>query len=182
MAKAPTKKTAAGQHSASQLEEFFMGELKDIYGAEKQLTKAIPRLQKAATTEELKRALEDHLAVTQEHITRLEEVFDMLEKKPQSKKCEAMEGITREGDAIVKETTSGSITRDAAIIMAAQKVEHYEIASYGGLVQLAKTIGRDDVAEILAQTLEEEKEADQLLSEIAESSINQEAAEEEAEE
>jgi ferritin-like metal-binding protein YciE len=177
MAKSTSKKSTP----QSGLEEFFLHELKDIYGAEKQLTKALPKMQKAATTRELKEALEEHLVITQEQITRLEEVFELMELKPQSKKCEAMEGITKEGEAVLEETDAGSMTRDAAIIMSAQKVEHYEIATYGGLVQLAKTIGRDDVAEILAQTLEEEKEADQLLSEIAESSINEEAEQEDAE-
>lgn len=174
-----TSKKSGGAHSG--LEEFFMNELKDIYGAEKQLTKALPKMQKAATTQELKEALEEHLAVTEEQIARLEQVFELLEMKPQSKKCEAMEGITKEGESVISETEAGSMTRDAAIIMAAQKVEHYEIATYGGLVQLAKTIGRDEVADILAQTLAEEKETDQLLTEIAESSINEEAEQEDAE-
>jgi ferritin-like metal-binding protein YciE len=182
MAKSTSRKSngSAGA-KVSQLEEYFVHELKDVLGAEKILLKALPKLQKAATTEELKQALEDHLAVTEEHVARLEEVFELLEKKPQSKKCEAMDGIAREGESVVKETESGSMTRDAAIIMAAQKAEHYEIAAYGGLVQLAKTIGKDEVADILAKTLEEEKETDQLLTEIAENSINEEAQQEEAE-
>ena len=177
MPRSTSKKSGTAQ---SGLEEFFLHELKDIYGAEKQLTKAIPKMQKAATTQELKEALEEHLEITKEQIARLEEVFELMDVKPQSKKCEAMEGITKEGESVIEETETGSMTRDAAIIMAAQKVEHYEIATYGGLVQLAKTIGRDEVAEILAQTLEEEKEADQLLSEIAEASINEEAEQEDA--
>lgn len=173
MAKSTTRKSGAGKSSSSQLEEYFFNELKDVYGAEKQLVKALPKMRKAATTEELKEALDEHLAITQEQIARLEEVFELLDKKPQSKKCEAMEGITKEGESVIEETESGSMTRDAAIIMAAQKVEHYEIAAYGGLVTLAKTMGKNEVAELLAQTLEEEKEADQLLTEIAESSINE---------
>lgn len=180
MAKSTTRKSGGGQSSGSQLEEYFINELRDVYGAEKQLTKALPKMQKAATTEELKEALEEHLAITQEQITRLEEVFELMDQKPQSKKCEAMEGITKEGESVIEDTESGSMTRDAAIIMAAQKVEHYEIAAYGGLVTLARTMGKNDVADLLAQTLAEEKEADQLLTEIAESSINQEADEEEA--
>lgn len=180
MAKSGSKK-AGSEGQGSQLQEYFLNELKDIYGAEKQLLKALPKMQKAATTEELKEALEEHLAVTEEQISRLEEVFEMLDKKPQSKKCEAMEGITKEGETVIKETESGSMTRDAAIIMAAQKVEHYEIAAYGGLVTLAKTMGKNDIAELLAQTLAEEKETDQLLTEIAESSINEEAEQEDAE-
>lgn len=181
MAKSTSRKSNGSHKGVSQLEEFFVNELKDVLGAEKILLKALPKLQKAATTQELKQALEDHLAVTQEHVSRLEEAFGMLDKKPQSKKCEAMDGIAREGESVVKDTETGSITRDAAIIMAAQKAEHYEIATYGGLVQLAKTIGKNDVADLLAKTLEEEKEADQLLTEIAESHINEEAHQEEAE-
>jgi len=180
MAKSTTRKAgegssrkAAGENQNSQLEEFFINELKDVYGAEKQLTKALPKMQKAATTTELKEALEEHLAITEEQISRLEEVFELMDVKPQSKKCEAMEGITKEGETVIEETETGSMTRDAAIIIAAQKVEHYEIAAYGGLVQLAKTMGRTEVADLLAQTLEEEKEADQLLTEIAESNINE---------
>jgi ferritin-like metal-binding protein YciE len=181
MARSTTQKSESRQGNSSQLQEFFLNELKDVYGAEKQLVKALPKMQKAATTEELKEALEEHLVITQEQIARLEEVFELMDKKPQSKRCEAMEGITKEGESVIDETESGSMTRDAAIIMAAQKVEHYEIATYGGLVTLAKTMGRTDVAELLAQTLAEEKEADQLLTEIAESSINQEADREDAE-
>lgn len=176
-----TRKAGTMQGKTSQLEEYFLSELKDVYGAEKQLVKALPKMQKAATTEELKEALEEHLAITQEQIARLEEVFELMDKKPQSKKCEAMEGITKEGETVIKETESGSMTRDAAIIMAAQKVEHYEIAAYGGLVTLAKTMGRTEVADLLAQTLAEEKEADQLLTEIAENNINEEAEDEDAE-
>ena len=159
----------------SQLEKFFTDSLKDLYWAEKHLTKALPKMQKAATTEELKSAFGEHLTQTEEHVSRLEKVFEILGKKPQAKKCDAMEGLIKEGDSIVEETEAGSITRDAAIIMAAQKVEHYEIASYGGMVQLAKTMGMDEAADILAMTLEEEKETDQGLSEIAENSINWEA-------
>ena len=167
-----SKPTASGN---SQLEKFFTDSLKDLYWAEKHLIKALPKMQKAATTEELKSAIGEHLTQTEEHVSRLEKVFEILGKKPQAKKCDAMEGLLKEGDSIVEETEAGSMTRDAAIIMAAQKVEHYEIASYGGMVQLAKTMGMDEAADILAMTLEEEKETDQGLSEIAENSINWEA-------
>jgi ferritin-like metal-binding protein YciE len=165
---------AAGQGN-TQLEKYFTDSLKDIYWAEKALTKALPKMQKAATTEELKTAIEDHLAQTEGHITRLEQVFEIIGKKAQAKKCDAMEGILKEGDSIVEETEDGSMTRDVGIIMAAQKVEHYEIATYGGLVSLAQTMGLDDAAGILAQTLEEEKQTDAGLSEIAENDINWEA-------
>jgi ferritin-like metal-binding protein YciE len=182
------KKSAASSNGNSQdqsmLEKFVVESLKDIYWAEKALTKALPKMKKAATTEELKSAIEDHLGQTKEQVTRLEEVFGLFDKKPQAKKCDAMEGLIKEGESIVEETEDGSMTRDAAIIMAAQKVEHYEIATYGGLVQLAKTLGNEEAAGILQTTLDEEKSADEGLTEIAEGSINwaaeQEPAEEEA--
>ena len=168
-------KVSSSEDGQGQLEELFSNELKDIYYAEKLLVKALPRLHKAATTDELKQALEDHLVATEEHVTRLEEVFEMLDQKPKAKKCEAMDGITKEATQVVQETEAGTMTRDAGIIIAAQKAEHYEIASYGSLVQLAKTIGKPDVADILAKTLNEEKDADQLLSDIAMNNINGEA-------
>src|SRR5258705_1716892 len=166
----------------SQLDKLFTDSLKDIYWAEKHLTKALPKMRKKATTDELKSAIEEHLAQTEEHISRLEQVFDMCGKKAQAKKCDAMEGLTREGDSIIEETEANTMTRDAGIIMAAQKVEHYEIATYGSLVQLAKTLGRNDAAELLHQTLEEEKQADEKLTEIAEWNVNQAAANETEEE
>ncbi len=172
--KAASNNKAAGQGN-TQLEKYFTDSLKDIYWAEKALTKALPKMQKAATTEELKTAIEDHLAQTEEHITRLEQVFEIIGKKAQAIKCDAMEGIIKEGDSIVEETEDGSMTRDVGIIMAAQKVEHYEIATYGGLVTLAQTMGLDDAAGILNETLEEEKQTDAGLSKIAENNINWEA-------
>jgi ferritin-like metal-binding protein YciE len=174
-AKKSTGSTKAAGQGNMQLEKYFADSLKDIYWAEKALTKALPKMQKAATTEELKTAIEDHLVQTEEHITRLEQVFEILGKKAQAKKCDAMEGILKEGETVVEETEDGSMTRDVGIIMAAQKVEHYEIATYGGLVSLAQTMGLDDAVDILNQTLEEEKETDAGLSEIAENNINWEA-------
>ena len=167
---------------SSQLMKLFEEELKDIYWAEKHLTKALPKMEKAATTEELKQAINDHLAQTEEHVSRLEQVFEIMNKKAQAKKCDGMEGLVTEGESVIEETEDGSMTRDAGIIVAAQKVEHYEIAAYGSLVQLAKTLGNEEVAEILQNTLEEEKETDQLLSEIAESGINWEAEQEDNQE
>ena len=161
-----------------QLEKFFIDLLKDIYWAEKQLTKALPKMKKAATTEQLQKAIEGHRVQTEEHVTRLEQVFELLGKKPQAKKCEAMEGLLKEGDTVVEETEEGSMTRDAGIIISAQKVEHYEIAAYGGMAQLATTMGLDEVAELLRQTLEEEKETDTSLTEIAENDINWQAEQE----
>jgi len=162
----------------SQLEKYFTDSLKDIYWAEKHLTKALPKMQKAATTEELKSAIGEHLTQTEEHVRRLEQVFELMGKKAQAKKCDAMEGLLKEGDSIVEETEDGSMTRDVGIIMAAQKVEHYEIATYGGLVTLAKTMAMTEAADILHQTLQEEKETDQGLSDIAENNINWEAEQE----
>lgn len=157
------------------LEKFFIDQLKDIYWAEKALTKALPKMAKAATTEQLKDAFTDHLEATKEQVTRLEQVFQMLGKKAQAKKCEAMEGLNKEAESIIEDTEEGSMTRDVALIIAAQKVEHYEIATYGGLTQLAKTMGMEEIGEILGQTLQEEKETDELLTYIAENDINMEA-------
>ena len=159
----------------SLLEKYVLDSIKDIYWAEKHLTKALPKMNKAATTPELKQAFTEHLAVTQEHVARLDKVFELLGKKAQGKKCDAMDGLTKEAESIIEETEAGSFTRDVALIMAAQKVEHYEIATYGGLVQITKTMGKNDISEILAQTLAEEKEADQTLTDIAENNINMEA-------
>jgi ferritin-like metal-binding protein YciE len=159
----------------SALLELFTDEIKDIYWAEKHLTKALPKMEKAATSEELKEAFATHLEQTQVHVERLEQVFELLEEKPQAKKCDAMEGLVQEGESIIEDTDDGTATRDVGLIIAAQKVEHYEIATYGSLTQLAKTIGRDDIADVLAETLAEEKETDELLTGIAENNINYEA-------
>lgn len=157
------------------LKEFFMEELKDIYGAEKQLTVALPKMKKAATSPDLAAAFEDHLHVTQDQIARLEQVFQLLGKEPEAKKCEAMEGLIKESESVIKETEAGSATRDVGLIVSAQKVEHYEIAAYGSLRQLAKTIDKNEVSQLLEQTLQEEKETDMLLSNLAETMINQDA-------
>lgn len=180
---APSKKSTAagaGQHD-SMLKDFFIDELKDIYWAEKHLVQTLPKMKKAATSEELQGAFEEHLEVTKTHVKRLEDVFGMLGEKAQAKKCEAMEGITKEGASIIEDTEAGTATRDVGLILAAQKVEHYEISTYGGLTQLAKTLGLNDVAEVLYSTLEEEKETDVKLTEIAENNVNYEAAAEEEE-
>lgn len=173
-------KSGAGAGN-TQLEKFFGDALKDIYWAEKHLVKALGKMQKAATTEELQTAIGEHITQTEGHVERLEKVFDLLGKKPQAKKCEAMEGLVKEGETVVEETEDGSMTRDVGIIVSSQKVEHYEISAYGSLVQLAITMGQDEVAEILSETLEEEKQTDQLLTEIAENNINWEAEQEPAE-
>jgi len=161
------------------LHKFFIDELKDIYWAEKHLTKALPKMQKAATSKELQKAFADHLEATKTHVQRLEGAFEALGEKAVAKKCEAMEGLVKEGESIIEDTEDGTATRDVGLIMAAQKVEHYEIATYGGLHQLALTMGHNDVADILEQTLSEEKEADQLLTSIAEEHVNYDANSEE---
>jgi ferritin-like metal-binding protein YciE len=169
---------ATKQQTNSQLQKFFEDSLKDIYWAEKSLTKALPKMQEAATTDELKNAIEEHLAQTETQVQRLEQVFELIGKKAEAKKCEAMAGLIKEGESIIEETEDGSMTRDVGIIMAAQKVEHYEIATYGGLAQIATTMGLDEAADLFNETLEEEKETDRLLTEIAENNINWEAEQE----
>jgi ferritin-like metal-binding protein YciE len=142
------------------------------------LVKTLPKLAKAAIAIELKNAFTEHLEVTKGHVDRLEQVFEILGHKAQAKKCEAMEGITKEGESIIEDTDEGTATRDVGLILAAQKAEHYEIATYGGLAQVARTLGHQDIADILQETLGEEKEADQSLSELAESTVNEQASEE----
>jgi ferritin-like metal-binding protein YciE len=177
---AKTSKPQAAKNTSmqsSQLMKLFEDELKDIFWAEKALTKAIPKMIKNATSQELKDALQNHLEETQGHVTRAEQVFEILGKKAVAKKCEAMAGLTKEAEEIMADTEKGAM-RDAGIISAGQKVEHYEIASYGTLRQFAETLGLSDAAELLQQTLDEEKNADETLTDIAVSVINIEAAEE----
>jgi ferritin-like metal-binding protein YciE len=167
--------TAIAPKHDSKLEEFFHDEIKDIYWAEKKLVKTLPKMAKAATSKDLKNAFTEHLDQTKEHVVRLEQVFELLGHKPTAKKCDAMEGITEEGASIIEDTEDGTSTRDVGLILAGQKAEHYEIATYGGLAQIAKTLGHSDVAEILEKTLQEEKKTDQTLTKLAESRVNQEA-------
>jgi len=164
-----------GSEEPSFLQKFFIDQLKDMYYAEQELLRALPEVKKAATTEELEDAIEDHLKQTERHVKRLEKVFHMIGLKPEGKKCEAMDGLLRECRNIINETEEHTMTRDAALIIAAQKIEHYEIASYGGLVALSVTLGLERAADILDKTLAEEEEADQLLTDIAETYINVEA-------
>lgn len=169
---ASSRKSAPRFDEATLLHELFVEELKDIYWAEKHLTKALPKMAKAATSEELRSAFENHLMQTEEQIGRVEQVFELIGIPARAKKCEAMEGLVKEAQSGIEDTPKGSSVRDAALIICAQKVEHYEIAAYGSLTQLAKTMGRTEVADLLAETLEEEKETDQLLTELAISGIN----------
>ena len=170
------KSNASGngmQHS--QLMQLFEDELKDIYWAEKALVKALPKMAKQAESEELKMALEQHLKETEGHVQRVEQVFESIGKKASAKKCDAMEGLIEEGKGIMEESEAGPM-RDAGIISAGQKIEHYEIASYGTLRQFAQTLGLKEAASLLEQTLNEEKAADEKLTEVAVSTINVEAA------
>lgn len=163
---------AATKDDRTLLHELFVDELKDIYWAEKFLIKTLPKMRKASTSQELATAFEEHLTVTEEQVARLEEVFQMLEIPARAVKCEGMTGLVKEGEKVIEDTPKGTSVRDAGLIISGQKIEHYEIAAYGSLVQLAKTMGRNDVAELLQQTLDEEKEADQTLTELAVSGIN----------
>ena len=162
--------------AAEGLRELFVDSLKDIYWAEKALTKALPKMAKNATSENLVTAINDHLAVTQEQVARLEKVFSLVGEKPVAKKCDAMEGLIKEGESIMEETEVGAV-RDAGIIAASQKIEHYEIATYGTLVAFAKALGENDAAKLLTQTLAEEKEADCILNDVALNNVNIVAAE-----
>lgn len=162
--------------AANDLREFFIDQLKDIYWAEKALVKALPKMVKNATAQELVHALNDHLAVTEHQADRIEQVFELLGKPVEAKKCEAMSGLIREAKDIMDETTRGPV-RDAGIIAACQKIEHYEMASYGTLTSFAKILGESDAVELLQKTLDEEKEADARLTLVAEDHINLEALE-----
>ncbi len=152
--------------SVENLEGLFVHELKDILDGERQITKALPKMAKAVESQELKAAFEEHLRVTEEQIGRLETIFESMDKAARGKKCPGVEGIIKEGSETIKENDMGPAL-DAALIAEAQKVEHYEIATYGTLVEWAKILGRDNAVELLQQTLAEEKETDERLTEIA---------------
>lgn len=168
---------SAGEESGmnSELHELFLNELADLLDAEKQLTKALPKLAKAAKSEELAEAFHSHLEETENHVERLKEVFGTLNEKVKSKTCKAMKGLIDEGAELIEEL-KGSSACDAALIAAGQKVEHYEIASYGALRAWAEQMGHSEAVELLEETLDEEKAADEKLTEIAENSANQEPA------
>ncbi len=159
------------------LRELYVEQLKDLYNAEQQLIKALPKMAKAATSEELRGAFEEHLEKTQVHAERIETIFEEMGEKAQGKKCKAMEGLVKEGAEVIQEDMEDEV-KDAALIAAAQRVEHYEIAGYGCVRTYATLLGETEAADLLAQTLEEEKEADELLSGIADQ-VNVEAEEEE---
>lgn len=172
------KKSNAAVES-SQLMELFEDGLKDIYWAEKALTKALPKMIKKATSKKLIDALTSHLAETEDQVTRVEAIFKSIDKKAIAKKCDAMDGLIKEAEEIMESSKAG-VMRDAGIISAGQKVEHYEIASYGTLRQFAETLGLSKAESLLEKTLNEEKAADQKLSEVAKDAINIEASQVEA--
>ena len=163
------------------LKELYIDELRDIYNAENQLTKALPKMAKAATSEELRSGFEGHLEQTRGHVERLEQIFKELGEKPTGKKCKGIEGLVEEGAEMIKEDELEGEALDAGLISAAQRVEHYEIAAYGCVRTYANLLGEDDAVRLLEQTLKEEKETDQKLTKLAEK-INVEAEQEEGDE
>ncbi|MFN8309111.1 MAG: ferritin-like domain-containing protein [Chitinophagales bacterium] len=171
----PAAEGVSGQSSKNGLMKIFTEELKDIYSAEKQLLKALPKIVEAASSSELKEAIKNHLEETQEQAKRIEQVFAMLGIDREMKTCKAMQGLIAEGDDIIQSFEQGPV-RDAALIIGSQKIEHYEIAAYGSLCELAEVMGKHQAADLLDTTLEEEENADQMLTEISES-INDAAME-----
>lgn len=153
------------------LHDLWVHELKDLYSAERQLVQALPKMAKAATSDELRTALENHLAETEEQVTRLEQILESFDESPRGQKCAGMEGLIEEGKDFLKEEADEDVL-DAGIIVNAQKVEHYEIATYGAVVEYARMMGHTEALQLLEQTLQEEKNADQLLNQIAEGGIN----------
>jgi len=170
-----TTATTNSKDTQSKLREFFIDQLQDIYWAEQKLVKTLPKLANAAHSPELRDAFSSHLEETKNHVTRIEKAFQLMNEEADSKECQAMKGIVKEGEDIVDETDDGTAQRDVGLIFAGQKAEHYEIATYGGLIQLARTMGQSAVADLLGQTLAEEKKADEKLTQIAEATSNEEA-------
>jgi ferritin-like metal-binding protein YciE len=159
--------------SVGTMDELFVDELKDLYSAEKQITRALPKLVKAATSDDLRQAFQSHLQETNGHVTRLEKAFEILGKSPKGKTCVGMKGVLEEGAEVLEDTDKGEV-RDAGLISAAQRVEHYEMAGYGSARDFAKLLGQTEIAELLEETLEEEKAADKKLTSISKQ-VNAEA-------
>lgn len=157
------------------MDDLFLDELRDLYDAEKQITKALPKMMKAAHAAELKHAFQEHLQQTENQVTRLEEIFGTLKSKATGEKCDAMQGLVKEGEKLIENTDEGPV-RDAGLIAAAQRVEHYEMAGYGSAKAFARMLGHKDAATLLNQTLKEEEQTDQELTKIAEGMINKRAA------
>lgn len=186
MAKASASKTKESKtqykpgiaEKDSMLKEFFTDELKDIYWAAKHVVTTMPKLKKAATSQEVQQAFEDSTEQSKTQVSRLEKVFELLDEKAQAKKCDAMAGIIEEATSIIEDTDKGTATRDVGLILAAQKILHYEISTYGGLRQLATTLGITEASGLLEETLKEVKNTDVQFTDVAENSVNYEAAEE----
>lgn len=173
-----SRSNTANKQSQTLMMKLMVDSLKDIYWAEKNQYKALKTMIKEATSEQLKEAFTEHQSATEMHIQRVEEAFGMLNLKPQAKKCEAMAGLIEEVKELIDETKDDTITRDAALILGAQKAEHYEIATYGTLATIAKSMGHEELGNLLGEILEEEKQTDELLTSIAEDCINFEAIQE----
>ena len=172
------KQSRFNEKNAGKLKEFFLEELKDIYFAEHEALKALKKMKGAATSKALKESIGLHHSETEEQIKRLEEVFALVGEKPSKKKCEGILGIIKDGESVLEDTETDTTVRDVAIIIANQKVEHYEITSYGSLAELARTLGLDEAAELLDITLDEEKQTDVTLTTLAVESVNEEATKE----
>lgn len=164
--------------SMKNLQDIFQDELKDMYHAEKQLLKALPKMAKAASNEKLKKAFDNHRAETENHIARLEKVFELLDRKPATKVCEAMKGLIEEASELLEEKPEANVL-DVGLIASAQRIEHYEIAGYGCLRTYANTLGEKEIAQLLQETLDEEGKTDVLLTKIAESEVNRAAMDQE---
>ncbi|WP_295732512.1 ferritin-like domain-containing protein [uncultured Muribaculum sp.] len=176
--KTTAKVTAEDNNSGSEFREFFIDELKDILWAEKALLKALPKMRKASTGKELADSFDAHLSETEEQISILEQVFELMGEKPKTKKCDAMEGLISETESIISDTEKGTAIRDAGLILAAQKVEHYEIATYGTLAAFADAMQEPKIAKLLRSILRDEKKSDKTLTILALESVNEEASEE----
>lgn len=163
------------------LRDLMIDEIRDLYDAERQLVKALPKMAKGATSEDLRTLIETHLGETEQQVKRLEQAFELLEEKPRGKRCEGMAGIIEEGSSLLEEDFDGAVL-DAGIIAGAQRAEHYEITAYGSVMAWAKQLGEEELAELLSQSLKEEKAADEKLSALAEGTINSEAAQSDSEE
>lgn len=166
--------TEAEHNAANSLYTLFLDHIKAIYWTEKQLLNALPKMATNASSPNLKSSITDHISVTENQVVRLKKVFDLLQEPVTGKICEAATGLIKEGDLILKQTAFGSV-RDAAIIAACQKVEHYEIAAYGTLLNFSKILGADEATQLFQQTLAEEKESDKILTDVANVSVNREA-------
>jgi ferritin-like metal-binding protein YciE len=165
----------------SKLRQFFIDQLQDIYWAEQKLVKTLPKLSEAAHSQELKNAFDSHLKETESHVSRIEQAFSLLKEKANAQECPAIKGIAEEGEEIIDQTEDKTAQRDVGLIFAGQKAEHYEIATYGALIELAKEMGEEEVADLFEETLAEEKNADEKLTQLATGGINREAAAELAE-